>query len=412
MKFIHISDLHIGKKINEYNMIDDQKYILTQIEDIIEREQPDAILIAGDVYDRSIPSTEAIEIFDRFLCRLADGNNQVFIISGNHDSAERLSFGNALMEHSGIHIASAYGKAPELAAHQHLAAHYELTDEFGKINLYLMPFVKPATVRHALVVSGRLTEEEAGAIDTYTKAMAAAIKEMDLDTTERNVLVAHQFVTGAARSESEEVIVGGLDNIDADVFDDFDYVALGHLHGPQTLGTQKNIRYCGTPLKYSFSEINHHKSVTIVTLQAKAADAQGAKASTEDADSCVEIREAELKPLHEWKEVRGTFAEVTGEKFLETADRDAYTRITLLDEDDVPDATVRLKSFYPNMMTMKYDNKRTRTENDLSDGTELEQRSELDLFEELFEKQNNVSMNENQKGLVRKLIEEIKEEVQ
>ena len=400
MKLLHISDLHLGKRINDYSMIEDQKFILAKIEDIIEREKPDAILIAGDVYDRSIPSTEAMDIFDKFLRKLSDGGNQVFIISGNHDSAERLSFGSALMESSGVHIAPVYGAAGErtvMGGQAGLVAKHVLRDEYGAVDIYLMPFVKPANVRHALISAKELTEEEAGQIDSYTKAMAAAIREMDIDKDHRNVLVAHQFVTGAATSESEDIMVGGLDNVDADVFDDFDYVALGHLHGPQTLGVKSNIRYCGTPLKYSFSEINHNKSVTIVEF--------GAKAGTP------EIREVPLKPLRDWAEVRGTFEEVTGDEFLEKADRDAYTRITLLDEDDIPDAIARLKRCYPNMMSLRYDNKRTQAENDLTDGAELEKRSEIELFEELFNKQNNVEMNEAQKNLVQKLIEKIKEEM-
>ena len=406
MKLLHISDLHLGKRINDYSMIEDQKYILAKIEDIIEREKPDAILIAGDVYDRSIPSTEAIDIFDRFLCKLSDGGNQVFIISGNHDSAERLSFGSALMERSGIHIAPVYGGTMTVHANS-LAAKYALQDEHGTVDIYLMPFVKPTNVRHALTATREITEDEAVLIDSYTKAMAAAIREMDIDEDHRNVLVAHQFVTGASTSDSEDIMVGGLDNVDADVFDDFDYVALGHLHGPQTLGAKANIRYCGTPLKYSFSEINHNKSVTIVELGAKTKGAgkDGAKAVA------MEIREVPLRPLRDWAEVRGSFEEITSEEFLEKADRDAYTRITLLDEDDIPDAIARLKSCYPNMMVLRYDNKRTQAENDLTEGTELEKRSEIELFEELFEKQNNVVMNEAQKNRVLKLIEDIKEEM-
>ncbi len=391
MKFIHISDLHLGKRINEYSMIEDQKFILEQILDIAEREQPQMVLIAGDVYDRSIPSTEALEIFEGFLCRLSDAGHQVYIISGNHDSAERLSFGSRLMEQSGIHMAQALGKQTFEGK-----AVYELEDEHGKIDLYLLPFLKPATLRHALLAAGKITEEEAAGIDTYTKAMAAAIAALDVDPDRRNILVSHQFVTGAKRSESEEVMVGGLDNIDGDVFDGFDYVALGHLHGPQTLGERAQIRYCGSPLKYSFSEVNQKKSVTVVEI---------------GEDRTATIREVPLKPLHEWIDICGTFEQVTGDDFLTQTDREAYTRITLLDEDDVPDAVGRLKLCYPNMMSMRYDNKRTRQEQDLSHGAELEQRSEMDLFRELFEMQNNMSMNEKQTDLVKKLIEEIKEEM-
>lgn len=401
MKLLHISDLHLGKKINDFSMLEDQRFILAKIEDVIERERPDAVLIAGDVYDRSIPSTEAMELFEGFLNHLASGGNQVFIISGNHDSAERLSFGNALMESSGVHIASAFsgGTDPE-------AMRYELQDDHGTVNLYLVPFIKPANVRHAMISSGRMTESEASAIDSYAKAMAAVIDIMGPDPTQRNLLIAHQFVTGAATCESEEVTVGGLDNIDADVFDVFDYVALGHLHGQQTLGTKQNIRYCGTPLKYSFSEIHHNKSVTIVTIGAKAPDG-GDDPSTAE----LSIDRIPLKPLHEWADIRGTFEEITSDAFLEKADKEAFTRITLLDEDDVPEAIARLKAYYPNLMNLRYDNKRTQAAQELGDGGELERRSETELFEELFEKQNNMEMNQQQKDLVQKVLESLKEEL-
>ncbi|MDO4869431.1 MAG: exonuclease SbcCD subunit D [Bacillota bacterium] len=382
MKLLHISDLHLGKKINDFSMIDDQKFILQKIEDIAEREAPDAILIAGDVYDRSVPSIEAIELLEAFLCHLADKGNQIYIASGNHDSAERLAFGRTLMEDSGVHIAPAYsGEAPK----------YTLTDEYGQVNLYLMPFIKPAVVRHAL------KDDD---IDTYAKAMAAAIDKMEVNPDARNVLVAHQFVTGADRCESEDMMIGGLDNIDADVFEAFDYTALGHLHAPQSLGPNNNIRYCGTPLKYSFSEVHHQKSVTIAELGAKA-----------DGKCDLTIREIRLKPMRDWADIRGTFEEVTSEEFLKTVDTEAYVRVTLLDEDDIPDAITRLRSSYPNLMNLRYDNKRTRTETDVMDAAELKQRSELELFEELFEKQNNASMSEAQRQIAGRIIETIKEEM-
>lgn len=410
MKLLHISDLHLGKRINDFSMIEDQKFILAKIEEIVERERPDAILIAGDIYDRSIPSTEAMEVFERFLCHLSDGGNQVFVISGNHDSAERLSFGRALMEGSGIHIAPAYGSAAA-GANAEGTTHFALQDQYGTVDLYLLPFVKPANVRHALVRSGRMSEDEAAGIDTYAKALAAAIAAMDIpakaaeDSTRRSVMVAHQFVTGAATCESEDVIVGGLDNIDADVFDAFDYVALGHLHGPQALGPKRNIRYSGTPLKYSFSELAHQKSVTIVELGAK-----GDAGAEETGGAELEIRTIPLEPLREWADLRGTFEQVTNEAFLKKTDTDAYTRITLLDEDDVPEAIARLKTYYPNLMNLRYDNKRTQAENDLSDGGELKQRSEIELLEELFEKQNNAEMSQRQKDLAKGILETIKEE--
>ena len=391
MKLMHISDLHLGKRISDFSMIDDQKGILKKIIETVNEQKPDAILIAGDIYDRSVPSTEAMEILESFLYELADGKNQVFIISGNHDSAERLAFGSALIDRTGIHISPAYNGDVK---------HCELQDDSGTVNIYMLPFVKPANVRHALVSKGKLTEEEAAQIDTYTKAMEAAIEAMDIDTDKRNVLVAHQFVTGAATCESEDINVGGLDNVDAGVFDAFDYVALGHLHGPQTLGPNKNIRYSGTPLKYSFSEVDHNKSVTIVEL--------GAKTS---GSTALEISEIPLIPKRDWADISGTFEQLTGDEFLKSADTDAYTRVTLLDEDDVPEAISRLRDFYPNIMSLRYDNLRTRTENDVYDAGELGERSEIEMFKELFEKQNNTEMTQVQTDLVTRLLEEMTEDM-
>ncbi len=391
MKLMHISDLHLGKRISDFSMIEDQKYILEKILEMVRKEKPDAILIAGDIYDRSVPSTEAMEILEGFLYELAGNGNQVFIISGNHDSAERLAFGSALIDRSGIHISPVYnGKTKG----------FELQDEHGQVNIYMMPFVKPVNVRHALVTSGRLTEEEAAGIDTYAKAMTAAIDAMEIDEHQRNVLIAHQFVTGAATCESEDVNVGGLDNIDADVFDVFDYVALGHLHGPQTIGSKKNIRYSGTPLKYSFSEVDHNKSITIAELGTKAGG-----------ETELAIRTLPLKPLRDWADIRGTFVQLTGEEFLKSADQEAYTRVTLLDEDDVPEAINRLRDYYGNIMSLRYDNLRMRTESDVSDASELGERSEIEMFKELFEKQNNAEMSQAQTNLVTRLLEEIKEEM-
>lgn len=391
MKLMHISDLHLGKRISEFSMIEDQEHILKQITEAVKEETPDAILIAGDIYDRSVPSTEAMELLEKFLYELADGKNQVFIISGNHDSAERLSFGSALIDSSGIHIAPVYNGE---------AKHFELQDDSGTVNIYMMPFVKPTSVRHALMNCGKLTEGETAQLDSYAKAMRAAIDNMGLDKSRRNVLVAHQFVTGAATCESEDVNVGGLDNIDADVFEDFDYVALGHLHGPQTLGNKKNIRYSGTPLKYSFSEVDHNKSITIVEIGAKEGDTVQ-----------LTIREIPLKPLRDWADIRGTFEQLTGEEFLKFADQEAYMRVTLLDEDDVPEAISRLRDFYPNIMNLRYDNLRTRTANDVTDAGELGERSEIEMFKELFEKQNNAEMSQAQADLVTRLLEDIKEEM-
>lgn len=250
MKLIHLSDLHLGKRVNDFSMLEDQQYILAEILQIIDREKPDGVLIAGDVYDKSVPSAEAVALLDDFLVRLSKRELRIFVISGNHDSPERMAFGGRLMERSGVHLAPVYDGRVEPVV---------LTDEYGPVKLYLLPFVKPSHVRRCF------PERE---IATYTDAVAAAVEAMGVDTAVRNVLVTHQFVTGAARCDSEELSVGGTDNVDASVFDPFDYVALGHIHGPQQVG-RETVRYCGTPLKYSFSEAGHKKSVTVVELGAK-----------------------------------------------------------------------------------------------------------------------------------------------
>ena len=352
MKWIHLSDLHLGKRVNEFSMLEDQQYILAEILRIIDQEQPDGVLIAGDVYDKSVPSAEAVGLLDDFLVRLSERGVQVFLISGNHDSPERIAFGGRLMTRSGVYLAPVYDG---------VVKPFTFTDEYGPVHLYLLPFVKPAHVRRCF------PERE---ISTYTQAMAAAIEAMGVDTAQRNVLVTHQFVTGAARCDSEEISVGGSDNVDVSVFAPFDYVALGHIHGPQQVG-RETVRYCGTPLKYSFSEAGHQKSVTVV-------------------------------------ELRGTYEELTFRGFYEgTSYPRDYVHITLTDEEDVPDAVRKLRILYPNLMKLDYDNQRTRTAISLDGAEDVQKKSPLALLEEFYEKQNGQPMGEEQRAFARSLMEQI-----
>lgn len=376
MKLIHLSDLHLGKRVNEFSMLEDQQYILTEILQIIDREKPDGVMIAGDVYDKSVPSAEAVALLDDFLVRLAKRDLQVFLISGNHDSPERMAFGGRLMAQSGVHLAPVYdGKVSPIT----------LTDEYGPVNLYLLPFLKPAHVRRCF------PERE---ILTYTDALAAAIEAMGVDTAQRNVLVTHQFVTGAARCDSEEISVGGTDNVDVSVFEPFDYVALGHIHGPQQVG-RETVRYCGTPLKYSFSEAKHQKSVTVVELGEKGA---------------VSVRTVPLTPMRDLAELRGTYEELTFRGFYDgTSYPRDYVHITLTDEEDIPDAVSKLRIIYPNLMKLDYDNKRTRA-GIILEGAEDQQRSPLELLEEFYEKQNGQPMGEEQRAFAKSLMERIWEE--
>lgn len=374
MKFIHLSDLHLGKRVCEFSMLEDQQYILTEILQLIDQEHPDGVLIAGDVYDKSVPSAEAVALLDDFLVRLSKRNLQIFVISGNHDSPERMAFGGRLMEQSGVHIAPVYsGKVEPLT----------LTDKFGPVNIYLLPFLKPAHVRRFF--PGQETV-------TYTDALSTAIEAMKVDPAQRNMLVTHQFVTGAARCDSEDISVGGSDNVDVSVFDVFDYVALGHLHGPQKIG-RETVRYCGTPLKYSFSEVKQHKSVTVVELEEK---------------GTLILRTLPLVPQRDMVELRGTYEELTFRGFYEgTSYPNDYVHIILTDEDDIPDAANKLRIFYPYFMKLDYDNKRTRTGVVLDAAEDPQRRSPLELLEEFYEKQNGQPMGEAQRALAQDLMEKI-----
>ena len=376
MKLIHLSDLHIGKRVNEVSMIEEQAFVLPQILSVIDEEKADAVLIAGDVYDKSVPSAEAVTLFDDFLVRLAKRNVPVLIISGNHDSPERLAFGNRLLELNRIHISSVYGGEDQSVT---------LKDEHGQVTFHLLPFVKPAHVK-------RFFPEET--VESYTDACRVAVENMNLDPNSRHVLLTHQFVTGAATCESEELSVGGSDNVDASVFDAFDYVALGHIHGPQNIGSDR-IRYCGTPLKYSFSEADHRKSVTVVTLGQKGA------------------LKIDLRPLtarHDLRVLRGSFAQLTDKAFYTATTADDYLHLVLTDEEDVPEAVGRLRVIYPNMMKLSYDNTRTRSNRIIDGACEVQNKSPIALFEELYQKQNNQPMSDEQRSFVAELLETIREE--
>lgn len=437
MKFIHLADLHIGKRVNAFPMLEDQRYILKQILTILREEQPDGgVILAGDIYDKAIPSAEAVELFDEFLTQLAALRLHVFIIAGNHDSPERIAFGNRLMDRSGIYLSPVYdghvkritcpdtasavtlsaanavdpnaGTRPVTSASVALSAANAVDLNAGThsvesastsaaastcppVDVYLLPFLKPANVR-------RFYPEET--IESYTDAMRVAIAHMDIDPTHRNLLVTHQFVTGASRSDSEDISVGGSDNVDASVFAPFDYVALGHLHGPQQMGEEGGpiIRYAGTPLKYSFSEARHHKSVTVVEIGEKKADGV--------VDVCIGTRE--LRPLHDMREIRGSYEELTLRANYEGTATDDYIHATLTDEIEIPDAARHLQVIYPNLMKLDYDNARTRGQgSERLELEQLEEKSPLDLFSELFEKQNHKEMTEEQARYVQAQMEKI-----
>ena len=377
MRFAHISDLHLGKRLHEVSLLEDQAYILEEICKILRDEKPDAVLIAGDIYDKSAPSAEAVRLFDDFLSALSADGQTVFAISGNHDSAARVAYGGRIMARSGVYLS-----APEYRGETYSVP---LEDKDGPVDIYLLPFIKPVHVSLAF------PDEK---IESYTDALRVAVERMAVNPKRRSVLVAHQFVTGAVRSDSEEISVGGLDNVEASVFGPFSYVALGHIHRPQNIGSPR-IRYSGTPLKYSFSEAGDEKSVTMAELDVKGE---------------VALRTIPLKPRHDLREIKGTYDELMDKRNYEGTATDDYLRVVLTNENDVFDAMRKLKSVYPNILRLDYDNVRTRTDASLEAAPETESMTPFELVEDFYARQNGQPMSEAQSEYLGRLIEEIWEE--
>lgn len=373
MKFAHVSDLHLGKHLNQYSLLEDQEYILNQIITMIREQGVEAVLISGDIYDRPVPSGEAVSLFDDFLAELAADKLPVCIISGNHDSPERIAFASRLIAASGVYLAPVY---------QGEIQPVRLTDQYGPVNLYMLPFIKPVHIRHFF------PEEE---VSTYTDAIRSAITHMNVDWKERNILLAHQFVTGASRSDSEDISVGGLDNVDADVFDGFDYVALGHLHKAQNVGHEK-IRYCGTPLKYSFSEVKDEKSVTIVNVEEK---------------GTISMNTIPLIPLRDMIWLEGGFSEVMDASFYENVDTEAYIRMTLTDDMEVLDAFSRLRVVYPNLMLMDYKKRSRNMEHGMGEAETAASLLPSELFEQFYQEMNHQPINEAQRDYLQEKIQKI-----
>lgn len=375
MKFMHLSDLHLGKKLNEFSLLEDQKYILQQILFYVEQEKPNVVLLAGDIYDKSIPPVEAVKLFDWFLTELVNKKTLVCLISGNHDSGERLSFAANLLNKNGVYIGASYTGENEKIV---------LSDEYGLVNIYLLPFIKPAFVKQFI------SEEEKTLINSYHDAMKYVISKMELNITERNILLAHQFVTGAKTCDSENIIVGGLDNIGGEIFADFDYVALGHIHSPQNI-CGENIRYCGTPLKYSFSEYKQQKSITMVEIKQKGE---------------LNINLIPLSPLRELRKIKGTYSEIMQKNFYQDFPCDKNGRlkdfyhITLTDENDVIDAMPKLRSIYSNLLQLSYDNKRTQNNSVIETDINLDKKMPIELLGDFYLLQNNQQLNKEQKEFI------------
>lgn len=369
MKIFHIADLHIGKIVNGFSMLEEQKYVLNNILDEAEKEKINGIIIAGDIYDKSIPSVDAIDVFDDFVTKLSEKNISSYIVSGNHDSVQRVSFGASIMAKNNIHFAKSYnGKIEPIMA-----------NDKEKIAIWLLPFVRPTDVRPF--------HNEEISCGKYQDAVETVVKNMDIDKNITNILVAHQFVTNNGvsplRSESENSSLGTLDNIDFSVFNDFDYVALGHIHNPQSMG-RKTVRYAGSPLKYSFSEINQKKSITVLDIQNKK----------------VEITQIPIKPIHDFKELKGSFKEIMKQGC------DDYVHITLTD-DLIIDVKNRLETVFPNIMLLDYDNASTREKNAIAEITNLKQKNIYEHFADFYYLQNNKELDENETEIVNNVLEEL-----
>lgn len=387
MKMLHLADLHIGKRVNEFSMLNDQRYILEQILTAVRAAKPQAALLAGDIYDKSTPAAEAVQLCDWFLTQLAAAVPAVLIIPGNHDSAERLAFAASLLQGQGVYIAK-----PFADTEQGQVQRVELHDEFGPVDFYLLPFLKPALVRRALDADADVD------LSDYNRAVGLVMQQVQARLRPRpvrNVLLAHQLITGAAVCDSDELAIGGLDNVDVGWFAGFDYVALGHLHSPQRVQSQQDgqplICYAGSPLKYSFSEARQQKSISLPEI---------------DAAGQVRLNSLPLKPLHDLREIKGEFARLTAADWRHTQDCEDYLHITLTDELDVPDAVLRLRQFYPNLMKLDYDNRRTRSSQRLLLTAPTEQ-DPLKLFSDFYEQQNNQRLDDEQEQFLRQLIGEI-----
>lgn len=387
MKVLHVSDLHIGKRVNGMSMLDDQRYILRQILDIAEKHQASVLLIAGDVYDKASPSAEAVTVFDAFLTDAVAAGLRVLAIPGNHDSAERIAYAQGLLEKQGVCLPPVYtGEVERL----------ELEDEHGPVEFWLLPFLKPGDVRRFF------PDEEIG--DDYSAALRAVLGACDIDQGKRNVVLSHQLVTAygtAPDRADDEIKLGGMDNVDVSVYDAFDYVALGHVHRPQRVG-RDTVRYSGSPLKYSFSEARYDKSAALIEL--------GEKKPGDDVGECVSFELIPLVPLHDVREVRGTLADVLAMGTAHDASQD-YLHITLSDEHPQLDAMAKIHEVFPNAMMLDYDNvtvliDRPQTQQLTADPDSMDT---LDLFSAFYKSQVGNPLDDEQRDFARKLIAKVED---
>lgn len=383
MKILHLADLHLGKILQEQSLLEDQEYMLKEIIKIIKEEKVETILIAGDVYDRSVPPAEAVSLLDDFLkILIKELKIKVFIIAGNHDSKDRLGFGSRIFEDEGLYIESKYtGNLRKV----------ELQDEYGKINVYMLPFVKPVEVKQFF---------KDDLENNYNTAINKIIEKEQINTKERNIIMVHQFITAGTRlperTESEVLSLGGIENVDVSNFNNFDYVAIGHVHRPQQIG-RDTARYAGTMLKYSFSEINHHKTVPIIDVKEK---------------GNINIELIPLNPVRDLRELKGPIEELLKKENYETGNINDYIKAVITNEEPVYDAIGQLRRIFPNTLKLEIRNSKTarNAEEQTLNLENIKKKSELELFCDFYKAQNNVDLNNDQLEIIKNIISEVKHE--
>lgn len=380
MKIMHLSDLHLGKLVLEQSMIEDQKYIMDEIIKIVSYKEVHIVLIAGDVYDKGIPSIEAVNLFSSFLSRLYQLKVKVLVISGNHDSKDRLSFGNELFVDNDVYIEGVFSGVLRKEI---------FDDDYGKLNIYMLPFVKPIDVKKYYPDV---------AIDSYDDAVRCIIDNTNINDKERNIIMVHQFVTASGveieRSESENISLGGIDNIDVSIFDKFDYVALGHVHGAQKL-IRDTVRYAGSTLKYSFSEVNQKKSICIIDIKDK---------------GNIDIELIPLIPIRDMRIIKGPLEKLVDKEVYSVGNVDDYLSVVLTDEDYIVDAIGKLRGVYPNVLKLEYQNRRTILSSDENCKNEIKGKSPIELFEDFYLKQNNIELDSEREKIIKSVIKEVCDE--
>ena len=377
MKILHLADLHLGKRVNEMSMIEDQKYILDQIITLIKEESVGIVLLCGDIYDKSIPTIEAIHLLDEFLDQLSKMAIKVLMISGNHDSIDRLSFGKSLFTRSNLYIASQFENEIEKIT---------VKENGITVNFYMLPFVKSAYISHIFQLQ----------TDSYEECFRYLIEHTKIDEEETNILLSHQFVTANKKnpelSVSETSSLGGIDNIDFHIFDPFDYVALGHIHKPQAMGREM-VRYAGSILKYSFSEIHMDKKATILTIDAKKE---------------ISLSFHPLKPLRDMREIECSLEELL-KKQCEIGNQEDYMHVILTDEEQILDAIGKVRTIYPNVMQISFKNRRhmKQLESAQIKEDQISDQSPAELFEQFYKMQNHIDLDEKRLQLVLSVFEEV-----